>query len=76
MEAPSVDSLYSYAQVHFAQYTFSLFATDAGRTALRFYPDDVPPQHFYDDPSGGGMRPSLVLHVILASTTVLMATIA
>lgn len=34
------------AKTEFDQYTFSLFATDAGRSALRFYEDDVPQDVF------------------------------
>jgi len=69
------------AQVHFVQYAFSLFATDAGRTSLRFYEDDDPAPNFYyeaEGPSlaGGGSNRTVMNAVLLMTTVVVMAMLA
>jgi hypothetical protein len=60
------------AKTEFDQYTFSLFATDAGRSALRFYEDDVPQDVFY----GGGSSTTVLANVALIATTIIAAVVS
>lgn len=57
------------AKAEFVQYAFSFFATDAGVTALKFFPDDVPQPIFQT----GGAACAILRNVALAGLTLAMA---